>query len=410
MRLFFLLFVSISFYGQQKFVSADYIDKYNLKHIGQVQEVLDYSTFKSINFKEVNGAVIEINLNDLNELNIGNDIKFKRFNVGVDVNLHLNSNENKLVSKYINENLLLQILVVGDYSLYSTYIENRKSFFIKYKTDDVPKSIGENSYILDDDIIVEKKNIYKRQLLSLNNCSNSSAEQVEKMNYETDDFLSFFKSFYNCYKSENEVTYYNVKPSKGKFKIKFTSCVGYSTYTYSNKGFPTKIKDVKNNLNFSIGLETRLVFPDKKNECILKIDYESVNSLQQTQNLNETEGFEELEMKSGIINFNLGPRYNFILKNKNSIYVDFTLGFSTFLNTIKYSLYLQSVVGTKALVVAVDSKPSTVFNFNLGFGYEFNSKIGLDFRYRFGRSFLPDGVPYTSSISSFNTSLKYTFN
>ena len=147
------------------------------------------------------------------------------------------------------------------------------------------------------------------------------------------------------------------------------------------------------------------MLPSEKIEIFARAEYENYSG-ESRHRLPTTAAEAYFILESSFFNFNIGSRYNFILNNKDKIFMEGSVGISLPFDDIEYSVhYPEAGIITNRYM----SVGSTAF-FTFGAGYVFNNKFGVVLRADTNRNFLGTTRNESVSFSRIGLNLKYTFN
>lgn len=173
----------------------------------------------------------------------------------------------------------------------------------------------------------------------------------------------------------------------------------------------SKVETTANELAFKIGAELEYIFPINNNKWSVFVEptYQSYNSSGQIHigdiiGLNPSSGnivtspvYQDGKLNYESIELPIGLRHYFFLNEKNKIFINAGIIFSSVINgKINFN---DST--------SIEIKDDALINYFLGLGYDFNNKLSLEFRYNSPR----DLTLFYSGANNFNNaSLKLGYN
>jgi len=355
-----------------------------------------YKTSEDGDYKNIDYSIVEYS--------IGDDYKFVRKNVKHDKMFTEIATSKE--PAFINEELFLNVIGDGgDINLYSYSDKGRTKFFYEVKGSNevvqfIYKRYSENNSSQ------KENNYFRNQLNTILKCEALQVSDFLNLKYKKEDFLKIFEKYNQCKKQDAQV--YENKSGK-KPKIKYSALVGLyqSGFAVEFSGGESE-KETKTTIGF--GGEVALIFPSEKTEIFLRAEYESYSG--RSKYSNHLTGTARQEnnflLESSFINLNVGGRYNFILNNKNKIFIEGAVGINMPFDDIIYTVTHPEASGGAAdieLKYRYSAKTNAYFNF--GIGYTYNNKISLALRTDTNRNLLTDD---TTKFSRMGLNLKYTFN
>ena len=417
--LFILLLSSISF-GQDLFSKGYYVNQNNIKNEGFILDTNPYNNPDQIKFKKsLSDKPIDISLENLKEFKIDNDYKYIRYTVNYDFDRVVNkNNELQIYGKdpsLVNKTVLLKTLVEGNVSLYSAIIQDVVFFYIKDRNDEFPILLVYRKYNLGSSF--EENNNFRKQLYDKLKSENLLINDFFKISYNEKELIKIFEK---ANKQDSSFVDQQINEEKHKNKFYYKVFSGLSSFS-----FPVQYR-TEFNLSPSkkeitlpiIGAEFSQVLGinSKRSELFCRVFYQkgktdsNYKSIVYSPTLNAGSITEyTFTSEFSIINFSAGYRYAFVNGIKHKFLVDGAIGFSSVLNgdfTLDYTIQYTGNNNQQPS----ELKLSSALFFNLGIGYVFNNKYGVNIEYSTPKDFLNRYSDLNGSFSNFNLIFTYTLN
>lgn len=403
------LFISMQVFAQD--LKGYYITNSG-KRVEGVFKSADFNDAASLQFKSSEQAEFKgLLLEDVKEYGVNdNEFRFVKHTVQIDIS-DLNKMSTQKGPEWKTETLFLSVVVQGDATLYSyTNLKDYKTKFF-FSTKDKPEEISQLLYKKYQTLegIAENVN-YKQQLFNAVKCDGQFVDSFMDIRYNKNALSDVFKNYNKC--SGSQSVYYHNGFHKRK-EVKYTAFVGLNSLNFGIKsGFPP-VSGTESNTEYSVGFEAAYVFPSEKVEFFVQAEYEiisakNVDSYVQTFNTITS----TYKLDGAALNIFFGPRYNFLLGEKNKIFIDAAFGMSF---PVGLEITRQASIKTSADYVydgdhdRYDAKTS--FGANFSVGYVFNNKFGVSLRYETSRDMLDDAPSqYKTDITRLGLNLRYTIN
>ena len=354
-----------------------------------------------------NAAYQAVDINDIIEYGIGDNFKFVKRTVKHDKLF----TETATVKEPIleKETLFLNVIEEGDINLYAYFDKGRMKFFYEIKD----SSGGAVQFIYrkysSDNRYVRENNYFRNQLNDILKCESLQVSDFINLKYKKEDFLKIFKQYNSCKRNEPSKIYDN-KTNK-KLKLKYSAIAGIYQNDFSVEFYKGETEKISKT-TFGLGGEVALVFPSETVEVFIGMEYNS--SCSGESKFGKISGPYDLghnfKFESAFLNVNIGARYNFILNNKNKIFIDGAVLISNPLDDIEYTISYPEASGVENKTYAYPSQTNTSLSF--GIGYTFNNKISACLRVDTNKDVFKSGAPVEakSNFSRAGLNLKYTFN
>jgi hypothetical protein len=218
----------------------------------------------------------------------------------------------------------------------------------------------------------------------------------------------------------NSLVEQNVSTEKWKNKLYYKIIAGVSLYK-SPYVYNGDYKLTPTNVSFNdpmIGVEFSNVFGvnSKRSEIFARLFYQMVKT--ESNYFAEGNGGFNIEyfFKSDFSSINLttGYRYAIIKKGKNKLCIDGSVGFSKVLNGDFTIDYLVTYTGPNPIPSPTDTYVydvlSPILFYNIGVGYVFNNKYGINLEYSSNKNYLNKYTNLNGAFSNFNLIFTYTLN
>jgi len=359
MRIFFLILLSASAFGQIKFEKGYLIDNKNQKIECSIKNV-DWKNNPSEFHYKLDGSD-EIKTGDIKsvkEFGIYGFSKYIKADVKVDRSKVLLSDltygKNPIWSQ---EKLFLKVLIAAKASLYH-YEDGNLSLFFYSISDSTINQLVHKKYLVDASTkdLVATNNYFRQQLWSSVRCKTTKLYRVEKINYNKKELEQYFNEYNNCEGGSKVIS--EIEGERNIFNIKITPGINHSSMKLVdfNPSF-----DYTPAINPRLGLEFEYILPYNKNKWSLLFEptYQQLSV--------EKSGATKINYSS--IEFPLGLRHYFFLNENSKIFLNGlyiprpTYNFDSQINTPYGNLQIKNLA-----------------SFAFGAGFESN-RISLEVRY-----------------------------
>lgn len=343
--------------------------------------------------KTIDGEAQQMDMLNFTSFEIDNKSKYIKATVDLDI-----SSDNLSNLSYVREpvyekrQVLLNVLIEGEASLYYYADHNSKSYFYRKNEGKILELIYKKYNNFTRVNINEK---YKQQLyVEFKNCSSLKRQDFEGLIYKLKSLVSLFKKYNSC--RGNEPMLYSAvdKPQKSFF-LKAKAGINYFSYEYTNSTIPTLSADFGNSLGYRLEIEGEFQFQFNKSEwavfAILAKNANIETTVEiRTSSLNLTQDA-TFRYSNTEIGIGLRKYFNTKGKSKVSLHTGYAMNFVSELE-IDYE-------------ISPDLSEFRVSRqFMAGAGYHYD-KFSLEGRINFGKYFFKSG---TSKISDLNLILAYT--
>jgi len=335
----------------------------------------------------------------IKEFKIANYSKFVRKTIKIDMsNENIANLSNSKYPEFIEQTLFLRVLMEGPSILYQ-YESNGllRFFYTKPNSEQVEQLVYKNYYVANNSVATN--NQFKQQLWMDLKCSSIAMSTIEKLEYNKNSLINFYKKYYECANPDSAIVQVR-KEKKDLFNLSIRPRVNYSSVSVQNLKVTSTKADFNNELDFGIGVEAEFIFPFNKNKWAFAREptYQSFNS-EETIYSDYIGGTKlNINVDYSSIEVPLSLRHYFYFNQSSKLFIDasYVLDFS-FNSSIIFKLPDNFVYE--------NLKIKSQGNFALGIGYKFKDKYNLQMRYQFERDILP--LKYSPNANYFVWDAKY---
>jgi len=369
LTLLFIFCFTIFSYAQIKFEKGYFIDNSGKRKDCLIKNVEWKNNPKNVKYKLTESSVIkDLKINTIKEFSV-DEVKYKRFKLKVDSskdNLQSMTADRDPVWK--EELVFLRVLVQGKASLYF-YKDNVKRFF--FSTNDIPIQQLIHKYYFMEGIFKVENNDFRKQLETKVNCKNSSAIIFDNINYKKKNLVNYFTKYNLC--ERIDITYSEKKKAKNKIHFKIKPGLNFQSLTYEETGHLNEkvVIDFENKTTFRFGIELEYIFPYNKNKWGIYIE----------------PSYKSYENKKEVERKRLLPPWTTIQQTIDVSYVILELPIG-----IRHYLFLNKSSSLFINAAYIFNGKSKVRSYYLGFGYEFNKKVNLEFRHYPNKNFFGKSI------------------
>jgi hypothetical protein len=332
-----------------------------------------------------------VTANEIEEIAIGDEFKFVKAVVNIDKS---NDNfENLTPEKALNlvsDKLLLRVRIEGKASLYSYKSETFTRFF--YSIDG--SGINQLSYKVyyDDDEKGNRKNeVYKQEILNNLKCDKITQTDIDGLEYRSGSLTNIFLKYNTCVGSE--VREIKAKKNINTFEMYAKLGVGLTSFNVdygANLDFEDKIR-----LKLAVEAEINLSNKSKNWSILLEPGYTFYsNTFTPSFNPNA-----HVKIDYKAIDLSIGLRHYFEMGAKSLLFAN---GYVTY-SIETGSNFDFSTASTYRLEISNTINPA------LGFGYLYDKKYSIEFRYEFQRNLFLHYSYADSEFSTIGLTLGYKF-
>ncbi|MCH2196377.1 hypothetical protein [Kordia sp.] len=288
--------------------------------------------------------------------------------------------------------LVLNVLIEGEATLYSYIDGDKKAFFYKLGDNDIKPLIYKVYTNANNDILYNKR--YQQQLLTEFSCTGITEKKVIRVDYDRGDLRSFFK-YYNECKGEAVVEFN--KPQKGTFHLKVFAGA-YNSSAISNLGisaFFANGVETATNWSPTFGIEFEYVFPFNKNKWSAFVA-PNYSSYEGEGNFLDLSVRRKYKLEYSAIQVPIGIHHYMFLKNTSKL----------FLSGAVIVDFLLDAKGSGNVNIEKDRFGANA-GFSFGIGYSYN-KYSVEARYISDRNLLDNGSASEATLKQFSITIGYT--
>jgi hypothetical protein len=353
-----LLLFSLLSFSQVKFENGYFVNLNNERTNCLIKNYDKINNPTEIEYKiSENSDIQKVGISIIKEFGINGCCKFIRAETNIDRSTkelsHISINSNP---EWSQEQLLLKVLVEGKASLYK-YEDNISNKFFYSIADSGIKQLIYKQYLSNDDKYLLTNSGFRQQLWTEVKCGNITETSVENLEYTESALKKYFIRYNDC----NGCTSidYNTNVRKNPFHLNINSGITSTSVSFSIPSISDDETDFGRKLSFRLGIDLEYVLPFNKNKWRIAF---SPSYQQYSSHAKHSLG--DAEIKSKSIEFPLGLRYYFFLKNNLNIFIAaqhlVTTGIN-FHSTIKID-YPYSI--------PVQLKNQSCFAFGIGVNYK----------------------------------------
>ena len=394
MRIFFLLF-SVLVFSQNTMKPVELTTKNNEKLIGFInsEKIYDVEFYEFTN--DINQSTKQIATSTVKEFVIDSTENYLVEDVLIDKNRKNDiQNYGDSEVKLINRRITMRKIVEGEYNLYISYFNNSQCFFYNTNSDANITYLIYNQTNTDGVLktnmlfISQLKNLFKDNTLS------------DRLKYNKTDLVNLFVK-------KNGGTSKDLTKNDYSGKLQYKVFAGAKNYNikFENEDFFGKsFSNSKAVVTFGAEL---LYNYSKKIDLFARVSFEDLGTISMSKNTNIPNGtsviFEEFIYEAKHLNFNLGGRY-YTSTKKNRLFIDLALDLNKKFDSRLLVISTPESNPSKENYAIIS--PQSSLSLNLGIGYEFHERYGLEMRYSTNQNL---GF-IKSKISSLNLNLYYKLN
>ncbi|MFY0483980.1 outer membrane beta-barrel protein [Flavobacterium sp. PLA-1-15] len=411
-----LLLSTFNLFAQNDYRKGYYVDKDNNKAEVYLQ-YKDYSKLnqpenkdQSIKFKtSLEGKTQEISQDKVKELSIADEFKLQRFFIPV-----LKNYGNKPLHEVQNKNLLLQVLVEGEGSLYAYQEKKKTIYFYKLANQSFPVELTHDVKTYGGEV-VNTNSGYRKELYTVLKTEQLQPSDFAKIKYNDNDLIEIFNK-YNKEIGKKDVTFKN---EFSKSKMVFTGFVNFNNASVVvGNAFSNSNK--KSMFGIGVGAEAELR-TSKKWAFFLRASFQTSKYTLKTNPATKSSAtfVSTFDVDSKAIDVVVSPRYYVNISKANNLFFNLGLGLSI------QSGSVTEVLNTKYITTVYDREPvsvsfKTAISINPAIGYSFNDKFSIELQYRTIKDYFQssdEGTAVTAGYKSFTVKnnqttlgLRYSFN
>lgn len=352
--------------------------------------------YKVTEESEIQTATIE----NIKEFGINESLRYVKATVNMDMSINASNSFRSMSSKRAPEfeeiTIFLKLEVEGKANLYSYRGKNQEKYFFNLDSTEIEQLIFKLFKINDKSFA--KNEAYKAQLLNNLKCENVSIKDVNNTDYAKKSLSSLFRKYNICIDPSLEGTQVenslsSTRRTRDFINITIRPGINISSLFVENPTNSSRNVDFGNKTNFRIGVESEIILPFNKDKwsIFLEPTYQYYSSETQIPRVGQVPAaFREVTADYRSIEVPLGLRYYMFL-NEN---------FKFFVNTAYiFDFTMQGEVNYEE---SANLQISSLGNFTVGAGFDYNNLIKLEIRNGFNRDVLNDFPALFSDYTNFS--------
>lgn len=325
------------------------------------------------------GEILTATIDSVKEFGIEDVSKYQRFTLDVDRTNDINSSfvayEDPIIKE---ETLFLRLVVEGDACLYADGMLN--TYFYSVNGMEVQQLIYKK-YIQKNRVITDNR--FVSQLWTNLKSPNINFQDAQNLQYKAKDLIKYFEK-YNAY-GNAEQTNYQHKQKRESIHLRIKPGIRFMSFSMRNIATNLDV-DFENDIKPTFGIEAEFVFPFNKNKWsfIFEPTYQSFQS-------KDTDSVYSFELNYHSIELPIGIKYSMYLSDKSKLFLATSF--------VLVDIPINSNLGNMDI--------NTRNNINLGVGYDYKNKYGIEFRYGSNRQLLSSYALYSNDYQTFSMVLAY---
>ncbi len=348
------------------------------------------------------GAIKRAALATIKEFSVFNSSHYKRFTVEFDKSSdYTNKLSNYREFSLVKETVFLKYLVKGEASLLLYQNGNlRKYFFVKNDSDHA-EFLRYKRYISNGDL--HKNAPYKQQLWNHLKCLEASINDIDKIEYNSDDLSRYVVKYNRCHGFKAVDFNSDSKKDYKKFNISIRPGIKSSSVKVSNSLIQTST-DFNNEIDFRLGIEAEYILPFNNNKwgVFLEPTFQSYKSQVSVELVStypvRLRRTEEIAINYSSIELPIGLRHYIFFNDHSKLFINLAYTFDFAKGDSKVqSINLPSEVNLR-------TNPNLVF----GLGYKYKNKYIAEFRVATPRNLTADYFYWDVDYNTIALILGYT--
>ncbi|PRX56662.1 PorT family protein [Flagellimonas meridianipacifica] len=391
----FFLFATLSstIYSQISYEKGYYISSAGQKVDCFIKNVDWKNNPLEIEYKlSENSTPEKATINNIKEFAINGISKYQRHRVNIDRSSknikYITSDKNPVFKEEV---LFLKVLIEGKSNLYE-YVDGQLKRFFYNKDGSLVEQLIYKKYKTSDNRVGDN-NKFRQQLWVNLKCGDIQMNDIEKLDYNTNELTRFFTEYNQC--TNSELTSYLPKQQQNPFHLSLRPRLNSSSVSLDFESSESSTIDFDNQQSFGFGLEIEYVFPFNKNKWAIALEptYQSY-SAESTVNVdNVVGGILDVNVDYTSIELPLTLRHYLFLDENSKIFlnVSYVFDFSSG-SSLEFVRADDSILNETEL----DSKGNVAF----GLGYKFKNRYSAELRYQTSRELLGDFLPSSPNYDS----------
>jgi len=394
-----ITFLSFNIYSQISFEKGYFIDNSGQK----IDCLIKNNDWKNnpteFEYKSSEDTdAIKISILSVKEFGIYNVLKYLRSTVNIDRSSKvLGEMSNVKEGIFKKEQLFLNVLVEGKANLFKYVDGNLVRFFYKMDDSIIDQLIFKKYKTQDKQVATN--DIFRQQLLNDLRCGEVSINDFYRINYRDNQLIDFFIKYNQC--SKSEYITFNKKEKKDLFNLSIKASLNNSSLDIQSfrRAFVNRNTDFGNKTSFKIGVEFEYILPFNKNKWSITLEptyqkYEAEKELLNIPTITIPID-DKITVNYTSIELPLGVRHYMFLNNNSKLFINAALIFDLSSSIFEFDRL-------------PDLKIKANNSLTLGFGYKYNDRYSLEFRYATSRDLLSVHSGWSADYSSTAIIFGYT--
>lgn len=411
-----ILFLStLNSFGQNDYRKGYFVDNENNK----LEVFLQYRDYTKLNQTEnkenpikyrstLESPIEEISQMNIKEIGIADEFKFQRFLIPL-----LKNYGNQSLYDLQNKDLLLQVLVEGEASLYAYRNQKKTIYFYKLANESIPVELTYDVKTYGGEV-VNTNSGYRKELYTVLKTDKLQPSDFAKIKYDDGDLIKIFNR-YNKEIGKEDVTFKN---EFSKTRLVFTGFVNLNNSSIV-VGNAFSNSDKKSLFGIGLGAEAELRTSEKW-AFFFRASYQGSNYTLKTNEATRSTGtyVSTFDVDTKSIDVVLSPRYYMKISKNSSLFFNLGLGLAI------QSGSAQEVMNTRFISTVYDRDPvplrfKTAMSINPAIGYRFQ-RYSIEMQYCSIKDYFDSsdqGTALTAGYKTFTVrnnqftlSLRYSFN
>lgn len=372
----------------QEFEPGYYIDNAGARHevsiiVAELEDL--YSKSILISVRDGSGSVSKVSSDNITEIGIANDMKFRKYSVLLD-DINLYQVKASDVSMYYQPaTVFFNVLVEGKASLFAYESPSGTKYF--YQVDglhDVPKQLEYKKYKRHQYRNIEENTAFRQQLRTDVACEGDPFGKFVNVEYSRNSLVKIFTEYNQC-QGQSFVSYTN--ENKSKVTLRFSALASlHFTMPYIDGG-----ESGDPALNYSLGAEMEVLLPKRNLGFFVTAEVEFVDFEMTGRAKLPPSSFIEVTKytyNSRSYNFFAGLRYHSNRAARNHFFVDAGVGFNHQKGEIVFDSHFENAPPGAGIENHPPLSAETNVVAGVGAGYFFMDRIGVALRYETPRRLL----------------------
>ena len=357
-------FILVGLSAQISFEQGYFIDNEGTKTICSIKNIDWRNNPSSITYRFDDNSPSVKTLDQIQEFGIDGISKYTRSVIQLDMSsTNINNLSFDKNPEFVQDTVLLKVLVEGEATLYSYTDKSIVQYFYKVNDSDIEPLIHKK-YRLDVNKIRTNYQ-FRQQLSNAINCHSLSSKDLLEIEYKKKDLEFYFTEFNNCVGSEM-VKYDNSNKTQTKFSIR----PGLNFAMLNTTGD----FDYGTNITYRIGAELEHTLPFNRNKWAVFVEptFQQLNAGITIMSVERNITYSTIEIPFGI-------RHYFFLKRGQKLFINILGAFDIPLGDSRVDIPRRGS----------DVEITSSTNLGIGVGFDSGKKLSLELRYQRPRDLVP---------------------